>query len=265
MINLLLKPFIQFIPENNRFERIWKLSQVDFKRRYYNDKLGMFWAFLNPLFKIFIYYIVFVYVLDRGQDNFVLFLFAGLLLFSSFSEATNKSLNVYKSKRYLFENIQFEKIDLFVSCVISVFIGLSFNLFIYLCFVVIFGIPLSITLFYLPFLLLNLFLLSTGVSLLLSTLQIYFKDIKHVWSIVLLAGFWSSAIFFPAEQILDFAPYLVFLNPLIGIIENLRIISIDGTSPNMYWMAVNYMTSFFILSIGYISFNKFSHKAIELL
>lgn len=265
MINTLLRPILERLPENNRVERIWKLAQVDFKKRYYNDKLGLFWALLNPLFKIAIYYLVFTYVMDRGRENFAIFLFAGLLIFMSFTEAASKGLSIIKSKRYLLENIQFNKIDLFTSATISVFLGFSFNLVAYTCFVLGAGIEVGVNYFYLPLIIINVFILCLGTSLILATIQIYLQDIKHLWAIIVIATFWSSGIFFPAEAILEKLPIAVYINPLIGIIDNMRQITMNNSSPNVSFIFINYITSIVILFIGLFAFKKYSHKAIELM
>lgn len=265
MINKLLKPIARFLPENNRYERIWKLAQVDFKKRYYNDKLGLVWALLNPLFKIAIYYVVFTFVLERGKDNFVIFLFAGLLVFMTFSEAATKGMNLLQSKKYLLENIQFNKIDLFISSTASVFLGFAFNLIAYIIFLVSAGISLNWNLLYFPLLLLNIFILCMGTSLILSTIKIFIKDITHVWAIISIATFWSSGVFFSADQLLSKFPFAIYINPLIGIIHNVREISMFGSSPNIEYLLLSYTISIIVYIIGYIIFKKFSHKAIELM
>jgi len=265
MINSLLKPILSRLPENNRLEMIWKLAQVDFKKRYYNDKLGLLWALLNPLFKIAIYYMVFTYVMDRGRENFAIFLFAGLLIFMAFTEAASKGLTIIQSKKYLLENIQFNKIDLFTSSIISVFLGFSFNLVAYTVILLGVGIKLGSNFLFLPVLLVNVFILCLGASLILATIQIYLKDIKHLWAIIVIATFWSSGIFFPAEAILEKFPEAVYLNPLIGIIDNMREITMNNGSPNFSFIIINYITSIVILIIGLFSFKRFSHKAIELM
>ena len=66
MINKILRPLIKRLPENNRIELIWKLAQVDFKKRYYNDSLGLFWALLNPIFRILIYCLL--YTSDAADE-----------------------------------------------------------------------------------------------------------------------------------------------------------------------------------------------------
>jgi len=68
MLNNVVDKLINRIPENNRVERIWKLAQLDFKKRYYNDNLGILWSLLEPLFRIGIYYFIFKVVLKVKES-----------------------------------------------------------------------------------------------------------------------------------------------------------------------------------------------------
>jgi ABC-type polysaccharide/polyol phosphate export permease len=69
---------VKYWPENNRLERIWKLAQVDFKKRYYNDRLGLLWALINPIFKVIVYFLVFSLFFKVQQENYGLYLFSGI-------------------------------------------------------------------------------------------------------------------------------------------------------------------------------------------
>ena len=263
MLNKILKPIVHLIPENNRIERIWKLAHVDFQKRYYNDKLGLVWALLNPLLRILVYYLVFTYVFEVKEENYAMFLFAGLLIWMTFTEASTKGLSIIQSKRYLIQNIQFEHIDLFISMTISVFIGFTFNFLAYIFFLILTGIPLTLNLLLLPILFLNVFIICMGTSMILSVIQIYLKDIVHAWTIITLAGFWSSGIFLRGEKFLEVFPPLLYINPFVGIIMNMRAISLNGGPPDWYIVLVNYATSIVVLTLGIVLYKKFSHKAIE--
>lgn len=264
MINTLLRPILERLPENNRVERIWKLAQVDFKKRYYNDKLGLLWALLNPLFKIAIYYMVFTLVFKIGIENYAVFLFAGLILWMAWTEASTKGLSIIQSKKYLIENIKFNHIDLYISLTISVFIGFSFNLAAYLIFVAGVGIPWTWNLLYMPLILINVFMLCIGTAMILTVIQIYFKDIKHLWAIIVLAGFWSSGIFRRGELFLEALPPLRYLNPFVGIVMNMRAISFDGIGPDWSLMGINYTAGIIVLITGLLLYKNYSHKAIEM-
>jgi len=267
MINSLLKPFERYLPENNRLERIWKLGQVDFKKRYYNDKLGLFWALLNPLFQISIYYVIFTYVFGTTTMNYGLFLFSGMLLWFGFAELTQGGMSIVKAKKYLIENIQFNKLDLYFSQLISVYMGIIFNFISFLLLCLFFGVRFDFTFWLFIPLFFNIALIGMGVSMMLTVLQSYFKDIKHIWTIVMLFGFWSSGIFFRGEKFIEFWPPFLYINPFVGIIINFRAITIgtgmDDWNWSLFWADMLYGVVMY--AIGYYILKKYSGKIIELL
>ena len=184
----LVEKILLILPESNRFERIWKLAQVDFKKDYYNDKLGLFWAFLNPLLRLLIYYFAFTVLVDRvreGIDNFALFLFSAIIFWMEFTKTMRKGMKLIFQKRYLIQNIKINKIDLYISLGLSSLLSFSFNLLAYILIALLSGIVLSTNMIFLPILILNLYLISLGIGMILSILYIYFKDINHLIAFVL--------------------------------------------------------------------------------
>ena len=189
MLNKVLHPISSRLPERNRFERIWKLAQVDFKKRYYNDRLGLVWALLNPMFQIAIYYYVFTEIIQMERvDNYAVFLFCGLVVWMGFKEAAAKGLNMIKAKRYLIENIQFNYIDLFISSTISVFMGLMFNTIAVIIACQVTGVTFTSNIMYLPLIYLQLFCIGMGTAMILTTIRIYLNDVVHLWTMITIFG-----------------------------------------------------------------------------
>jgi len=262
----ILKPFDRFLPEENRLELIWLLAKMDFSKRYYESILGLFWALINPLMRVTIYYIAFTYLIERGAngiDNFALYLFSGLIVLMFFSEGTNKALKLLKKNSYLSENTQFEKMDLFVAANIGTTLGFIFNLIAYSCFALILGEVVPPTVIFLPVLVFNLFLLIMGLSLILSTCYVFFKDLQHIWSLSTLVMFWTSPIFFRGDVIAGKFPFIPFVQPIYGIMENVRAVLVFGNMPDYFFLAYNYLYAFAFLGFGLWFFRKFEHKALE--
>ena len=192
---------IERIPSNNRLERIWKIAQVDFQGRYYNDRLGLLWALIRPVFEATLYYIAFKFLLGYSQEDYGLFLFGGIITWILFSEGTSKSITLLKDKSYLIENVQFNHIDLYLSHTFSVFIAFIFNFSVFIIISLIFQQSLTALYLYLPVILFTIFLLIMAFSLILSTLQPFVKDITHLWDMTMMTGFWVSGIFFKPDII----------------------------------------------------------------
>jgi len=236
---------------------------VDFLRRYYNDKLGLLWALIKPVFEAFLYYVAFKYLLAVKTPDFGLFIFGGIITWMVFSEGTSRSVTILNDKKYLIDNIQFNRADLYISFIISVFFGFFFNLGAFFIICLILGQSISVNLLYLPLVLISIYLIAIGVSFVLSTLQPFVKDITHIWDMVILTGFWLSGIFFDPEIILGKAEWFGFVNPFIGIIMNIRGMFIDSFDINMFWMLYGLGYSVVVCLIGYIIFRKYSGLALE--
>ncbi len=185
----------QYLPSNNRLERIWKIAQVDFQSRYYNDRLGLLWALIKPVFEACLYYVAFKYLLGYDKEGFGLFLFGGIVTWMVFAEGSSRSIGILQSKSYLIENVQFKHLDLYFSHVASVFFAFLFNFSAFLVIAWLFGEHITWLYFYLPIVFLTLFLMTMGASLILSTLQPFVKDITHLWDMTILTGFWVSGVF----------------------------------------------------------------------
>jgi len=251
------------LSKNNRFERIWLLAKIDFKKRYYDQGLGILWALINPLFKLLVYYFAFTYIMTSRIPSFALYLFSGIIAWAFFGQATKKGINLLKNKKYLIESIQFEQLDLFISASLSVFFAFLFNLAAYFVIHFLYQVPISLTILYLPILVINMFVLVLGISILLATINIYLRDITHLWDMVLLAGFWLTPIIYQKELILDNYYFLAYINPMFGIIVNLRETVLYGRPPLYDLFFYNIILAIILMVIGVFVYKKFAHKAVE--
>lgn len=264
MLKTLLGEFyLKNFKSNNRLERIWKIAQVDFKKRYYNDKAGLLWALINPITQILLYHFVFTQILQKDQENFVPYLFCGILIWLSFSEATKKGMQVLFNKKYLIENIQFDWKDLYISHMVSISFGLAFNFFAYFIILIILGANIGSHFFYLPIIILTWFILTLAIAMILGIIRPLFDDIVHIWSLLLLVGFWVSGIFFSGTFYFENYTWFPHLNPFVGIILNLRGCLLENNPFFVSFMIENLVFAITLLVLAYFLFNKYSKKVFE--
>ncbi len=266
IFNKIFGKLLEKLPENNRLERLWKLAQVDFRKRYYHDSLGVLWALINPILRVSIYYLIFTYVLGRvreGIDNFALFLFAALIFWMLFTEIFKKSMRLIMQKRYLIQNIKISVIDLYLANGMSTLFGFIFNLFAFIIITLIVGTSYDARIFLLIPLVINTWLIGMGAGMILSIAYILFSDINHLVDILVMLGFWTSGIFFPSQIILEKYPTLYYLNPFLGIFQNVRSISIYNTAINYEIMIVNFSMGVVVYIIGFILLKKYYHLGME--
>ncbi|HNP17401.1 MAG TPA: ABC transporter permease [Fulvivirga sp.] len=259
------KFYTSWFKENNRVERIWMMAKIEFKLRYYGNKLGLMWALIKPISQIAMYYVVFQILMSQRVENYVIYLFVGLLLWQFFTETTSGMVKILKTKKYLYEYTNMHKLEIYISSLISSVIGLGFNLLIFLAGALLSGIWPTYHYVYLIFILINLFILSFGVSLILSNLYLLFKDILQIWGIIVGFGFFLSPILYRGDLFSKKLPALDYLNPIAGIINNARNILMFGQNPNWELLAFDIVYALIILLIGLLILKKVSPRASELL
>lgn len=261
----MIERLITIIPNSLAFERIWTLARVEFKLRYYGSTLGVLWAFLNPLFQLIILYTFFTVVFPSRISYFPLYLFLGLLIHMFFAESTSKGMGLFGQYRYIIENVEINKIDLFLASLLSTFMGFVFNLGMYILFSMFFSINYTIYILYFPVILGILCLFILALSFMLSTLKLYLRDLNHIWDIVLLVLFYGTPIFYDERILYDHARWYYYAYPMVGIVSNARKILIDATAPDFTILSINLIISLLLFIVCYRILLKYSKRALEIL
>lgn len=259
----MFQKIIDHIPENNRIERIWLMAKFDFVARYYGSFLGLFWALLKPLFQLGVFYVVFTMMLDTRTEKFLLFLFIGIIMFQFFTESAKGSMNIFKTKKYLLENIQINKLDIFFSAISATFLGFLFNFVAFSAGNLLLNDQFSWSILYFPLVLANLIIIIMATQLIFATVSIYLKDIDSIWFVLNNLLFWGSGIFFDLTSLTGIPALIKYFNPLAGILMNARDVLIYARPLDHQLLAINMATSIVLLLIGLFVFKKYSAKALE--
>ena len=208
-----------------------QLIARDFKTKYKRSFLGVLWSFLNPLLTMLVQYLVFSTLFKSNVENFALYLLVGIVCFSFFSEATSMSLTSIVGNASLITKVYVPKFIYPLSRVVSSLVNFGFSLIPLFAVMLITGAGITRAFFLLPLGIMCLFLLSLGVGLILSSLMVFFRDMQFLWGVISMLWMYATPIFYP-ESILpeQFLP-LFKLNPLYHVIRFIRIILLDGISP----------------------------------
>lgn len=255
-----------WVKGSNKFERIWLLAKIEFKLRYYENKLGLLWALLKPVMDIIIYYTVFKTILKTDVPAFASYLFIGLILWNFFVESTSGSIQILQTKKYLYEYSNMNKLDIYISQLLSNSIGFCFNLVMFIIFYTLIepsSNGLSFTAIWILPLFVTLFLLSLGLALILSTIYIIAKDITQVWQVFVSFLFFLSPIFYSLLMFKKALPAFDYANPIAGIIINARRVLMEGTAPDIKLLAWNLLYSILFLIIGLRLLDRLGSKAAE--
>lgn len=217
-----------------------ELALTQFKLKYTGSVLGYLWSLLKPMMVFAIMYAVFDRLLHAGRtsDRFTLQLLIGIVIWTFFSETTVTAVNAIVVNGNLINKASFPRAILVIASSLTALMTFAINLSLI---VVIAGAARQLSLGWhsllaLP-LLLELYALVIGISLILSALFVFYRDLGHIWEIFTQLLFYGSAVVFPlSRDILHSKVELVALNPVAQIIEDLRH-ALVTQDPRVPWTA----------------------------
>ena len=237
-----------------------ELVKRDFKKKYKRTALGMVWSVLSPLLNVLVLWMVFVHLFGRTQPHFIIYLFSGTLVMNFYSESTRGGMKALVMNASIFTKINIPKSLFLFSKMVQSFInfGLTFIIYIIFCLIdhIHFG-PHVLMLFY-PIITMSIF--NLGVSMTLSSLFIFFKDVEYLYSIFLLLLNYVSAIFYPVSIVGEKYQRLFYLNPVYSYIKYFRLVMIDGMVPSWIIHGLCLLFALIMLGIGMLVYKKFKNE-----
>lgn len=245
-------------------QMIVSLVRKDLRGRYKGSVLGFLWTFINPLFQLAVYTVVFSFILKSNIDKYYLYLFVALIPWIFFSAAITGGSACIVAQKDLIKKIYFPRQVIPISYVTSCFVNML------LCFVVIFAVVLlsgvhlnPLAVLCLPVIMLVEYLLALGMALLASAVTVYFKDLEHILGIVSMAWMYLTPIMYDKSIIpTEFQP--VFnLNPMTHIIECYRAVLYYGDVPQLSSLLSSVGLGVLFLIVGWVVFDKLQKRFAE--
>lgn len=240
----------------------YELIKKDIKLKYRNSTLGILWSMINPLLMMIVLSIIFMTLFKNDIPNFPVYVLIGRILYQFFSEATNFAMDSIHSNGQLIRKVYVPKYFFPLSRVCSSLITSIIAFIPLVIMMVVTDTPFQWVnlLFVIP--LFYLFIITAGIGLLLSSINVFFKDMKHFYSIVLLVLMYMTPIFYPASIIPEKFMLLVMLNPLYPTVEMFRDVVMYGVFPEftLHLISIFYMIVYGTL--GLIVFYKTQDKFI---
>ncbi|WP_346663426.1 ABC transporter permease [uncultured Merdimonas sp.] len=214
-------------------ELLKELVRRDVKTKYRRSFLGMMWSVLNPLGMMIIMSIVFSHVFRANIENFPVYLMCGQVIFNFFNEASTVAMSSILGNAALIKKVYVPKYLFPMSKVCSCFVNLLTSFIALLIVIVATGTPLSWTVVLLVFPVLYVFLFSLGMGLLLSALVVTFRDLQHLYGVLITAWMYLTPIFYPIEMLPGWVRTIVSCNPLTCIVQMLREVIMYGQVPGL--------------------------------
>jgi lipopolysaccharide transport system permease protein len=248
---------------------LWQLRDLvgimvhrDLLGRYKGSLMGAFWPIINPLGHLLLYTFVFNLVLhvrfgtDASTANFALYLMTGLLPWGAFSEAIARSPVCILSAPNLVKRVVFPTEILPLVVVLSSALSQVLALAILIIAAVAYTHSPPLALIYLPLVLFSQILFTAGLSWLLSSLGVFVRDLGHAISLGLSVWMYATPIVYPASSLPAKFQFLLWINPMSGIVADYRRILLQNLPPDWSSFAVYTAAAIAMWFLGFAFFAK---------
>ncbi len=249
--------------QNHQYGNLFiELVRKGIRLKYRRSYLGIVWSMIEPLLTMIVLTLVFGTLFGHNDKNFPVYILAGRLIYSLFSQGTTTALKSIRQNEALIKKVFVPKILYPVSGVVYNYILFLISL------VVLMGVSLALKVYpttrilFIIVPLIILFILSIGVGLILTTLATFFRDVEYLWNVGLMLVMYACAIFYYPDVILaSKVSWILEYNPLFCIISNFRS-CIFGEVMDIGMMIYSFVFALASLLIGVGIFYKNEDKFI---
>ena len=248
---------------------LWNFVVRDFKSRYAGSLLGIFWNVIHPLASIIIYVVVFSRFMGArlpGTSDvyaYGIYLCAGLLPWNAFAEVISRSTTVFMDQAHLLKKVNFPKKLLGGSIVVSSFINFLIGYSIFLMFLLLTGHRLGWSSGVLIGLLILQFVFSFGLGLILSTLNVFFRDVSQLVSVVLQFWFWLTPIIYIEEILPQVARGMLYLNPMYYFVRGYQVVVMHDVLPPVWLVGTASALAVAALAGGSMVFFRLKDEIVD--
>lgn len=245
-------------------EMIFSLVRRDLRGRYKGSVLGFLWTFLNPLLQLAVYTVVFSFVMKAGIENYYLFLFVALVPWIFFSTCLSGGASCIWAQQDMVKKIYFPREVLPISYVISQFVNMLLSFVVIFVVLIVSGVGVNIkALIYLPVIMLVEFLLALGITMIVSALTVYFRDMEYILGIVTMAWMYLSPVLYSMDMVPKELQNLFMLNPMSPVIVAYRDVLYYKTIPQLNTLIHAMIVGVIGVVIGWFVFGKLKKNFAE--
>ncbi len=248
--------------DRNYWRDIWRyrelfyiLSWRDIKVRYKQTFIGAAWSILRPLLTTLVFTFIFSRVArleNPGSAPYLLMVFAGMLPWQFFANAMSEASNSLVSNANLITKVYFPRIIVPASSVITSFVDFLISFVLLLLMMVWFNFLPPIQIFCLPFFVLLTFACAVGIGLLLTALNVKYRDFRYIIPFIVQFGLYITPVGFTSSVVPEKWRILYSLNPMIGIVDGFRWCLLgDPLRPDTFMVSLIVTVTFLLLGFRY--------------
>ena len=239
------------------------LVSKDFKLKYRRSVLGVLWSVLNPLLMMCVLAAVFTNVLKFGDvENYPMYLILGNVLFALMSDSTGSAMGAILESAPLIKKIRVSKMLFPIEKVLFTLVNFAISLIAVVIVMIFFRIAPTVDLVLLPLLLAYMLLFCSGLGLLLSALAVFFRDVCHLWGVVITAWTYATPLFYPVTLLPEWMQAAEAFNPMYHYVCYFRDIVMYGTTPGLGENLICLGIALITFAVGFVVFKASEKKFI---
>lgn len=258
-----MKMYLQEIIK--RKDLLFYLVKSGLKAEHRNSYLGYFWWLLDPLLSVLVYYFLVVIILQRGGENYAVFLVIGLVVWRWISSSINSSANSILRYSSIINQVYLPKSIFPLAFTITQFFNFLFGVIVMAGFLLAFGIIPGWHLVFLPLLLVITFVFLLAIGTVLGYFTVFIRDIDNLLTHIIRLFFYASPIIWEGGRLPPEYGLIVAINPIAILVDSFRDILMYHQTPNFIGLAVIFVISIAVILFMLNYFSKNEHKIIKAL
>jgi lipopolysaccharide transport system permease protein len=244
-------------------ELLYFLVWRDLKSRYKQTIFGVAWAIFQPLITALIFTFVFSYIAGIPSDGipYPIFSFTALLPWNYFSRSLERASNSLVESAQLLTKVYFPRLLIPISSVLSGLVDFAFAFLILIGMMVFYRVtPTPLALLLLPLFTLLATATALGVGLWLSTMNVWYRDIKYITTFLIQIWMYATPIIYPISSVPEWLRPIYGLNPMVGVVEGFRWALLGEQYTPDPFMYLSIGVSLILLVSGVLFFRKMEDR-----
>lgn len=242
---------------------IKELVSRDLKLKYRRSVLGYVWSILNPLLIMIIMTIVFSHMFNRNIENYAVYLLIGRTIFEFVNTSTSQAMMSIRGNYALIKKVYIPKYVFPLAKVTSNMVDCVLSLGALLIVMIFTKTPFSPYLLLFPFIILQVYVFSCGLSFFLSQSVVFFRDMQYIYKAFTTAWMYLTPIFYPIEQLPEqLRTLVVYVNPLYSYVTQFRVLVLDRALPETWMICSGCIWAVVMMIFGMITFKRSQDRFI---
>ena len=256
-VELLIKPRRGWQPID--LKELWHYRELlgfliwrDIKVRYKQTVLGGLWAVLQPLIGTLVFGILFTRVakIETPGIPYPLFVYAGLVPWTFFAGALSLSSNSLIGSEQMIRKTYLPRVLIPMAAILGLVLDMLIGFALMGFLLAYYRFPLTLSIVWLPASILGAFLVASGLGLILSALNVHYRDVKYVVPFFVQMAFFLTPVIYPLHNVPQSFKLLLGLNPMAGMEEGFRHVLLGSpVSASLLWTSGVVSVGIFVLGL----------------